>query len=141
MSLSATILNTSANASSYNPEEVTLRKGKKIYRKKCALCHTFRKGQRHTLGPNLWNIFSRKIAKAPGYPTYSAAIKKLDGVWSYEFLNAYMENPKAALPGTNMFFPGLKKLEDRMSVLLYIRELHDTPPEAPVFPLKKYTPQ
>jgi cytochrome c len=40
--------------------------------------------------------------------------------WSPEALNAFLENPKKAMPGTKMAFAGLPKAEDRANVIAYL---------------------
>ena len=41
-------------------------------------------------------------------------------VWSNDTLFAYLENPKAMVPGTKMAFAGLKSEDDRHAVIAYI---------------------
>jgi cytochrome c len=42
--------------------------------KKCAACHTFDKGGRPLVGPNLWGVVGRPKASQAGF-NYSAALK------------------------------------------------------------------
>ena len=48
--------------------------------KKCAACHTFNKGGRALVGPNLWGVVGRPKASQPGF-NYSAALKAKGGNW------------------------------------------------------------
>ena len=41
-------------------------------------------------------------------------------VWTPEELAIYLENPKQAMPGNKMTFPGLKKPEERADVIAYL---------------------
>ena len=50
------------------------------------------------------------------------------GVWDYESLNHFVNNPKGWVPGTKMTFAGLSDQEDRADLLLYLRSLSDNPP-------------
>jgi len=47
----------------------------RIRRKKCAACHTFNKGGRPLVGPNLWGVVGRPKASQAGF-NYSAAERR-----------------------------------------------------------------
>ena len=103
--------------------------GKKLARK-CALCHTFKKGGPHKIGPNLWDIVGADKARWENF-SYSAALASVGGSWGYEELNAWIAKPKAYIPGTKMTFNGLKELEDRANLIAYLRTLSDSPRPLP----------
>ena len=103
--------------------------GKKLA-KKCALCHTFKKGGPRKIGPNLWDIVGADKARWGNF-SYSAALAGVGGSWGYEELNAFVANPKAYIPGTKMTFNGLKELEDRADLIAYLRTLSDSPRPLP----------
>ncbi len=44
------------------------------------------------------------------------------GEWTPTNLFAYLENPKAVVPGTKMAFAGLKDPQDRIDVIAYLNE-------------------
>src|SRR5260370_29766027 len=71
--------------------------------KKCAACHTFNKGGRPLVGPNLWGVVGRPKASEPGF-NYSAAIKAKGGNWTIDDLSVFISTPKGIVPGTNMTF-------------------------------------
>ena len=100
--------------------------------KKCAACHTFDNGGANKVGPNLWNIVNRKPGVHEGF-SYSNALVEYGNTtnWTFEALDAYLTNPKTAIPGNKMSFAGLKKTKDRASMLAYLRSLADTPAELP----------
>jgi cytochrome c len=105
-------------------------KGAELF-KKCGACHTADKGGEAKVGPNLWGIVGNKHGHMEGY-AYSDAIKAMaDKEWTYEELNAFLASPKTHIPGTKMTFPGLKKVEDRASVIAYLRTMADTPVPLP----------
>jgi cytochrome c len=52
-------------------------RGKKVA-KKCASCHTFNKGGKNKIGPNLFAIIGRDRGSVDGYG-YSGAMKKFGG--------------------------------------------------------------
>jgi cytochrome c len=94
--------------------------------KKCAACHTFEKGGPNRVGPNLFGIVERARGSEAGF-NYSAAMKGKGGKWTYQELNAFIANPKAAVPGTAMGFAGIAKDSERADVIDYLRTLADTP--------------
>lgn len=99
----------------------SLEKGAKVA-KKCAACHDFSAGGAHKIGPALWGIVDRDIASASGF-TYSQALSALDGAWTAEQLNGFLENPKKYAEGTAMAFAGLRKPSDRANMIAYLASL------------------
>src|SRR5258707_4919658 len=67
--------------------------------KKCAACHTFDKGGRPLVGPNLWGVIGRPKASQPGF-NYSPALKAKGGNWTIDDLNHFIANPRCFVPGT-----------------------------------------
>ena len=98
--------------------------------KKCAACHTFEKGGPNRVGPNLFGIVERARASEPGF-NYSAAMKAKGGKWTYQDLNAFIANPKGAVPGTAMGFAGIQKDSERADVIDYLHTLADSPVPLP----------
>ena len=104
-------------------------KGQKIY-KKCGSCHNYEKNGMDKVGPSLWNIINRPKADIAGY-NYSKALAEFGGVWNYEELAAFLFKPKDFMEGTKMNFAGLKKVQDRADLVLFLREQSDNPAELP----------
>ncbi|MDX1924390.1 MAG: cytochrome c family protein [Rickettsiaceae bacterium] len=103
--------------------------GKAIFTK-CAACHTADKGGPNRVGPNLWEIVSRKKASHEGY-SYSAALNALGGEWDYDSLAHFLHKPSAYAKGTKMSFAGLVKQEDIGNMIAYLRSLSDSPKPLP----------
>ncbi|MBP6013898.1 MAG: cytochrome c family protein [Alphaproteobacteria bacterium] len=100
--------------------------GEKIHQR-CLQCHDFNKGGPDKIGPNLWGAIGGKHAHAPNF-AYSAGMKALaDKTWDYDAFDAFMKNPKAAVPGTKMAFAGLSKQNDRINLIAYLRQQADSP--------------
>jgi cytochrome c len=98
-----------------------------VVHQRCLQCHDFSKGGPRKIGPNLWGIVGAKHAHMEGF-SYSPAMKALaEKTWDYDALNAFIKNPKAAVPGTSMSFIGLSKEPDRINLIAYLRTLSDSP--------------
>jgi cytochrome c len=98
--------------------------------KQCATCHALEKGVSKPTGPSLYGVVERERGKIDGFK-YSPALVAKGGAWSYEELNAFLNNPKAAIAGTIMAYAGVKKDSDRADVILYLRSLADKPADLP----------
>ena len=97
-------------------------KGKALT-KKCTACHSFDKGGKNKVGPNMWGVYGSKIGShVPGF-AYSDALKKHGGTWTVEELNGFLWKPKKWVKGTKMGFAGLKKPKDRANMVKYLQTL------------------
>ena len=107
----------------------SLEKGEKIF-KKCGACHNFKKDSKSKIGPNLWNLINRQKASVSGF-AYSKALSDYGGKWTFEELNSFLYKPKAYIKGTKMNFAGLKNIEDRADLILWLRQYSDNPVPLP----------
>jgi cytochrome c len=98
--------------------------------KKCVACHTFGKGEPNRVGPNLYGIVGRAKAAVAGF-NYSAAMKAKGGNWTLEELNAFVQNPKTSVPGTNMTFAGIPRATERADLITYMNSKSDSPVQLP----------
>jgi cytochrome c len=103
--------------------------GKKIF-KKCAACHSVAEDGKNKIGPKLYNVVGRGIGSISGYK-YSKALASYGKEWSFEELNSFLIKPASWIKGNKMGFVGLKKEEDRASVILYLNQNSDSPQELP----------
>ncbi|RLN04729.1 cytochrome c [Panicum miliaceum] len=69
--------------------------GEKIFKTKCAQCHTVDKGAGHK--------------------------QNMAVIWEENTLYDYLLNPKKYIPGTKMVFPGLKKPQERADLIAYLK--------------------
>ena len=98
--------------------------GQKIFQN-CSVCHTNDdSGQHGTVGPNLYDTLGRAVGKEPGYK-FSSALRKSGDIWTYEHLDAFLENPMAIYPRTRMAYAGLKKEKDRRDVICVLGKSTD----------------
>ena len=107
----------------------SLEKGEKLF-KKCSACHNYEKDSANKVGPNLWNLINRPKANVEGF-AYSKALAEYGGEWGYEELAEFLYKPKKYIKGTKMNFAGLKKVEDRANIVLFLREHSDSPVPLP----------
>ncbi len=96
----------------------------------CKTCHTFGKGEPAKIGPNLYAIVGEKIAAVPGYE-FSDALKKIQGTWTFDELNEWLEGPQKMAPGTKMTFAGVPDPQKRADVIAYLNSLSDHPEPLP----------
>jgi cytochrome c len=94
--------------------------------RQCAACHTVDQGGQNRVGPNLWGVFGADVGHHEGF-NYSDALLAIDGIWTVEKLNAYLENPRGYAPGNRMAFAGLRNEEDRAAMIAYLRSLSEDP--------------
>jgi cytochrome c2 len=95
----------------------------------CQICHTLGEEEGHGIGPNLFDVVGEPVGAADGY-AYSEALLALNAagaVWDFDRLNAFLENPRDAVPGTKMGFVGITDAEDRVNVLAFLRSLSNVP--------------
>jgi cytochrome c len=94
-------------------------KGEKVFAK-CKACHTLEAGK-NRIGPSLAGLFGRTAGTVAEFK-YSDAMAASGIVWDEATLDSYLADPKNAIPGNKMVFPGLKKEEDRQDVIAYLTE-------------------
>ncbi|MGZ8364555.1 MAG: c-type cytochrome [Caulobacteraceae bacterium] len=100
---------------------------------KCLSCHTFDPGGANGTGPGLYGVVMRKPGSHPGY-SYSAAMTEFGGknpAWTYDQLDQFLKAPTTHVPGTKMTFVGLKKQEDRINIIAFLRTLAASPAAIP----------
>jgi cytochrome c len=93
--------------------------GEKVFGK-CKACHKI-DGSNGT-GPHLDGVVGRAVAGVEGFG-YSDGMVAHGGNWEPAVLDAFLTNPKQAVPGTKMSFAGLPKPEDRVNLIAYLQSL------------------
>jgi len=89
---------------------------------RCVACHDAEKGGSDKLGPNLFGVAGSKAAIHSGF-SYSDALKSSGLVWSDANLHAWIENPRAMIPGNKMAFPGIKDAAKRQEIIDYLKAM------------------
>jgi cytochrome c len=86
----------------------------------CAPCHSMEKGVNLT-GPSLFGVWGRKAATLSDFHRYSDALKGSGLVWDEKTLDAWIRDPAALVPGTEMRFAGLPDPSVRRALIAYLR--------------------
>jgi cytochrome c len=93
--------------------------GAEVFRA-CVACHTLAPDEGNRAGPTLAGLFGRRIASLPGY-NFSAALKKLDIVWTPETVAKLFEvGPATYTPGTKMPEQTIGSPDDRAALVRFL---------------------
>ena len=87
----------------------------------CRACHEIGDGAKNLIGPVLNGVVGRKSGSYPGY-AYSDANKNSGVTWDEATLMEYLKNPRAKVPGTKMLFPGVKRDDDIVNVIAFLKQ-------------------
>ena len=97
--------------------------GEKVF-KKCKACHRIGTNAKNGTGPHLNHIFGRVAGELKNYKKYSKNIQKLgqEGlIWNEETLTSFLNNPKKYISGTKMNFKGIKKSDELIALIEYLK--------------------
>lgn len=100
---------------------------------KCASCHVFVAGGPAMTGPDLYGVIGRKPGSAPGF-AYSASMHDFAGkapVWDYQHVYDFLAAPQRYINGTKMTFVGLKKRDERINLIAWLRQQSASPAPIP----------
>lgn len=87
----------------------------------CANCHTVMAEGQHRNAPPLTDIIGRDIASWPGFE-YSYSLRTEEGVWTKDKLDAFLQRPNHARPGTKMYFRGIESAPARAELIEWLAE-------------------
>ena len=90
--------------------------GEAIY-SRCQACHAV---EYNRTGPKHCDLVGRRAGTAPGYESYSPAMKKSNIVWSEKTLYRFLADPLKAVPGTTMTYAGVPDPKDRADLIAYL---------------------
>ncbi len=93
--------------------------GKSVF-KACAVCHATDRTNR--VGPGLGGVIGRRAGTTADF-NYSNAMKNSGIVWDDMSLDAFLESPQKAVPGTRMPYAGLKDATARADLVGYLATL------------------
>lgn len=74
-----------------------------VFANQCGTCHTMSAKDPMLQGPNLGNVYGRKVGAVAGF-AYSPDYTKANFVWDTPHLDAYLANPAAVLADSYMAY-------------------------------------
>ena len=98
------LLATAVQAQEYteaNLKQADVAAGEQTWQQNCAFCHTAGKGQAGMAGPNLYQLFKRKVGTQEGF-AYSEALLKEQRQWTPVLFAQYVQSPGSTIPGNVM---------------------------------------
>ena len=104
------------------PQGASAAEGEKLFKQQCAACHSLSASEPSRQGQPLAGVYGRKPGSAPGFK-YSSGYAKADFVWDEPHLDAYLTNPQAVIPGSNMLYRQSKP-QVRQAIIAYLKEQH-----------------
>ena len=101
-----------------------LEAGKQAYMIKCRACHAVDAAAGDMVGPNLDGVFQRKPGSKAGF-RYSEAMVAFAAstdmqTWQPEAVDEWLAKPTEYLPGSAMFFNGIKDAGERRNLIGYL---------------------
>ncbi|MEO8280586.1 MAG: c-type cytochrome [Ideonella sp.] len=100
------------------PGAAALQRGEQIYTR-CAACHAI---ESNRTGPQHCGLFGRRAGTAPGFDTYSKAMRDSKIVWNERTLDVFLQAPTQAVPGTAMGYAGVKDAGERADLIAWLRQ-------------------
>ena len=101
-------------------DENQLARGAKLFKYKCAACHSMKAGESSMFGPHLNGIMGRRIGGLADY-VYTSDVSGFDFFWTYERMDAWLENPQNMVQHMCMPFLGIKNSDDRRYLIGYMQ--------------------
>ncbi len=99
-------------------------RGRQLYAQ-CVMCHD---DNGPSIGPNISNIFGKKVAGDPAFSNYSTAFKMFsesNEIWDENLLDRFLESPTTTVPGTYMGYKGLDAIDDRDAIIEFLSQPTD----------------
>ena len=96
--------------------------GEKVY-KKCQACHMLGENAKNRVGPPINGIIDQAWGATPDFKYSKPLLEGRDAgkIWDAATLDAYLKKPKDVIPKGKMAFAGLRKDQDRVDVIEYIK--------------------
>ncbi len=120
LALLATTISLTLSGAAFAQDAHEAEEGQKIFKRTCFTCHTSEAGK-NKVGPSLFGVVGRKSGSATGF-AYSNAMKEANVTWSDETLDKYLADPKDFVPKNKMAFAGVKKDEDLVNIIAYLKD-------------------
>ncbi len=104
-------------------------RGEALASARCGGCHRFGEAAAVLVGPNLFDLLGNPVGGDPLFD-YSPALQALNAageIWTLPLLDAFLEGPSLAIPGTRMGFTGVADEAERAAIIAYLRLLAPEP--------------
>jgi cytochrome c len=99
--------------------------GAALFTAQCGACHTLSAKDPVRQGPNLGNVYGRKVGSVAGF-AYSPDYTKANFTWDAQHLNAYLTQPTAIFPDSYMEYQQ-PDAAIRAQIIAYLKQ------EAPLY--------
>ena len=100
------------------PDAAAVKHGEEVYGR-CIGCHAV---EQNRTGPAHCGLFGRKAGTAPGYTSYSAAMKNSRIVWNEASLSKFLADPMNTVQGTTMTYLGVTDAKERSDLIAYLKQ-------------------
>lgn len=97
-------------------DTAALQRGEQIYTR-CAACHAI---ETNRTGPQHCGLFGRRAGSAPGFESYSRALRNSGIVWNARSLDLFLQAPMQVVPGTTMGYAGVKDAHERADLIAWL---------------------
>ena len=94
--------------------------GEKVFAR-CRACHQVGEAAKNTIGPKQNGLFGRKAGTIDGF-NYSQANKDSGIIWDEKNFAEYIEDPKKFMPGNKMAFAGVKKPDEILNLIAFLKQ-------------------
>ena len=103
----------------HDPE--LIERGAKVFKYRCAACHSLDTSKSQFFGPHLANLIDRPLGQVEGYqfPEYLNDYNHI--VWDEATLAQWIETPQQMIPDMCMPYMGLPNPADREALLTYLK--------------------
>lgn len=103
----------------FDPE--LIERGAKVFKYRCAACHSMDPDKSQFFGPHLANVIGRPLGQVDGYafPEYLNDYTHI--VWDEATLAQWIETPQQMIPDMCMPYIGLSKEADREALMAYLK--------------------
>ncbi|WP_412034102.1 c-type cytochrome [Pollutimonas sp. M17] len=92
-------------------------RGEAVY-SRCLACHALAYDR---TGPRHCGLFGRQAGTVPGF-AYSDAMRNSKIIWDEKTLDAFLQNPLKAVPGTSMGYAGISDAQERADLIAYLKK-------------------
>ena len=100
------------------PPAEMLQRGEQLYGR-CLACHAI---EQNRTGPAHCGLFGRRAGTAPGYNTYSPALRGSGIVWDDASLARFLTDPTRVVPGTTMTYLGMPNAQERDALIAWLKQ-------------------